>query len=65
MITAPRITVGQWYTASTPISGRKPLLTCSRPCGIGAMDWPSSRYCVAPRNSSIPPSVTMNDGMPT
>ena len=48
-----------------PMSGRNPLLTWPKLRGKGAMDCPSSRYCVAPRNTNMPARVTMNDGMPT
>ena len=41
-----------------------PALIQVKDGGNGPTDWPPETAIVAPRNASIPASVTMKDGMP-
>ena len=44
-------------------SGTKPVERSWKDCGNGPTDWPSSSQSEAPRKTSMPASVTMNEGM--
>ena len=60
----PRSRVRLLYPVSGPTSGRYPAPMYWNSCGTGTvLDLPTNWF--APRNSSMPASVTMNAGMPT
>ena len=44
-------------------SGRKPEDSRWNDTGNGPTDWPLSTASISPRNTSIPASVTMKDGI--
>ena len=59
----PRIIVSGSYPV-VPKDGRKPEPSERKPAGNGEICWFCRTICAAPRNASMPASVTMNAGIP-